>query len=140
MSAYYSNFSNKPTSNVGVCDAVKRPTSLFSYTDTDSRIVYAKTLCDEFSGRYSTYQDRMVTFYNWPKCLAGPKPDDLALAGFYYTGAGDIVRCFSCNILFKEWEPSNSATQEHLRWSPMCKFIKFVTDKKQQARCGVENF
>ena len=42
-------------------------------------------------------QSRLNTFVDWPISLQ-QKPAELAAAGFFYSGRGDKVYCFSCGI------------------------------------------
>ncbi|XP_050413935.1 baculoviral IAP repeat-containing protein 3 [Patella vulgata] len=48
----------------------------------------------------------------------------LAKAGFYYTGPGDMVRCFFCGIELTDWERYDIPVGEHYRWSPRCLFLQ----------------
>ena len=92
------------------------------------------TLAFHFDYRfYSEYPARLATFKNWPKHHVGPKPADLALAGFYYGGFGDRVICFCCELGIKDWEAGDSAVREHLRFSSNCVFLKHITDRKSGA-------
>jgi hypothetical protein len=68
-------------------------------------------------------EDRFNTFKDWPRFI-GPSARNLAMAGFSYCNFGDRVRCFWCNIILKDWEPTDEAWSEHKRWSPNCPFIK----------------
>lgn len=71
---------------------------------------------------YDTPEKRLVTFAEWPQhhtlC-----PLDAALAGYYYTGYGDCVRCFSCGGGVRNWEPEDNVWVEHARWFPKCDFL-----------------
>ena len=74
---------------------------------------------------YVNYGRRLISFDNWPKQMR-PTPLDLAGAGFYYTGYGDSVRCFSCGIQLHDWKVKDSAMTEHKKWSPSCKYLDMV--------------
>ena len=52
------------------------------------------------------------------------KPEELALAGFYYTGHEDAVTCFKCQKDLSNWKETDVALAEHYRWSPDCQFIR----------------
>jgi hypothetical protein len=71
------------------------------------------------------YEDRLQSFKNWSKQLM-PDKYDMAEAGFLYTGQSDIVQCFGCNVRVSEWEKTDNAWREHLKWSPDCVFLKMV--------------
>ena len=67
-------------------------------------------------------RNRLGSFRNWP--LASPvRPEDLARAGFYYTGSADKVQCFSCQGAIHKWENGDDALQEHRKFFPDCDFI-----------------
>lgn len=52
---------------------------------------------------YAIYDNRILSFAEWPKCMK-QKPADLADAGFFYTGKGDQTLCFHCGGGLKDWE------------------------------------
>ena len=54
--------------------------------------------------KYMWYSVRLQSFSEWPKYLV-TRPRDLAAAGFFYVGVGDIVQCFDCGVRLKNWEP-----------------------------------
>lgn len=64
---------------------------------------------------------RYRTFRNFP--FSFPNKCTLALAGFYYIGPGDDVRCHFCRILINRWEQGDDVFKEHRRWSPSCPLI-----------------
>lgn len=67
-------------------------------------------------------ETRLKSFHNWP--LNGQlTPQELANAGFYYTGVGDQVACFCCGGKLKNWEPGDRAWSEHKRHFPKCLFV-----------------
>ncbi|NWR05813.1 XIAP ligase, partial [Paradoxornis webbianus] len=69
-----------------------------------------------------TEETRLKSFHNWP--LNGHlTPQELANAGFYYTGVGDQVACFCCGGKLKNWEPGDRAWSEHKRHFPKCLFV-----------------
>ncbi|VDH97946.1 baculoviral IAP repeat-containing protein 5 [Mytilus galloprovincialis] len=71
--------------------------------------------------RYTNYCVRLASFGNWPKTQT---PADLASAGFFYTGTGDVVKCFSCGKRIYQWEPYEIPWMEHKKHSPNCDFVK----------------
>ena len=88
-----------------------------------------RDLC--LSDRYHTirgsYLSRLASFHTWPKHLPGPKPCDLALAGFYYTGSSDVTECFKCHVRVNEWNPTDGAITEHEKFSPHCPYLQYLT-------------
>lgn len=71
------------------------------------------------------YENRLKTFDTYPKQM---KPDkyQLARAGLYYTGNGDIVICFRCGVKISSWERHDNAMLEHYRLSANCDFVRMV--------------
>lgn len=41
--------------------------------------------------RFASYEQRLRSFYNWPRHMS-QSPKDLSLAGFFYTGRSDRVQ------------------------------------------------
>ncbi|XP_062577389.1 death-associated inhibitor of apoptosis 2-like isoform X2 [Saccostrea cucullata] len=70
----------------------------------------------------NSYIDRLSTFTDWPRQMS-QQPEELAAAGFVYTGVGDRVQCSFCGLQLHKWEPNETAFHEHLRWFPQCPFI-----------------
>ncbi|XP_033095509.1 baculoviral IAP repeat-containing protein 2-like, partial [Anneissia japonica] len=71
----------------------------------------------------SSVVDRLATFKNWPR-ESTMNPSTLTRAGFFYTGSGDVVKCFSCNGKIADWEFGDSAIGEHKRFFPNCKLVR----------------
>ncbi|KAL3882668.1 hypothetical protein ACJMK2_028985 [Sinanodonta woodiana] len=72
---------------------------------------------------YSMLTSRLESFRGWPSYVK-QKPTDLAVAGFYYVGVDDCVRCFFCGGGLKSWEEGDDTWEEHARWYPECAFLK----------------
>lgn len=70
-------------------------------------------------------KDRLTTFKDWPRYLQ-PRPESLAMAGFIYTGKGDIVKCFSCHVTLKNWKLMDDPFQEHMKHHKDCVYLKSV--------------
>lgn len=68
---------------------------------------------------------RLISYEDWPRA-SSQKPSDLAEAGFFYSGIGDCVTCFSCGVGLKDWEVSDVAWEEHVRFNSECCFLKNV--------------
>ena len=78
-----------------------------------------------FTKYMASYDARFKTFTTWPIQIK-QTPEELASAGFYYTGNSDKVVCFACNLRLKEWTTADHPFREHQQWSPECKFIHMV--------------
>jgi hypothetical protein len=69
----------------------------------------------------SQFKARLETFALWPK-LQQTK-EEMARAGFYYTGFNDQVQCPSCNITVNSWTPDEKPLTLHVLMSPHCSFV-----------------
>lgn len=68
---------------------------------------------------------RLETFEDWPKTMR-QKPQQLIDAGFYYTGKGDRVCCFSCGGGLKDWEENDDPWEQHAMWYGKCEYLKLM--------------
>ncbi|NXO56196.1 BIR7B protein, partial [Aramus guarauna] len=69
-----------------------------------------------------TEEMRLTTFQNWPQ-HTDVHPEQLARAGFFYTGQGDVVRCFYCDGGVRNWSFGHDPWREHAKWYPGCEFL-----------------
>ncbi|NWW37462.1 BIR7B protein, partial [Panurus biarmicus] len=69
-----------------------------------------------------TEEMRLATFENWPQ-NSNMHPEQLARAGFFYTGQGDVVRCFYCDGGVRSWSFGDDPWSEHAKWYPECEFL-----------------
>ncbi|XP_016970888.2 death-associated inhibitor of apoptosis 1 isoform X2 [Drosophila rhopaloa] len=74
---------------------------------------------------YAVESTRLRTFEAWPRNLK-QKPQQLAEAGFFYTGVGDRVRCFSCGGGLKDWDDNDEPWEQHALWLSQCRFVKLM--------------
>ncbi|XP_046570869.1 baculoviral IAP repeat-containing protein 2-like isoform X2 [Haliotis rubra] len=64
-------------------------------------------------------------------------------AGFFYTGHGDSVKCFSCGGALRNWQADDDPWIEHARWFPRCPYLRqqkgdeFVDDIESNFRNAV---
>ena len=77
---------------------------------------------DANPGRLAHLPARMNTFEIWPKSLP-IRPQQLAEAGFYYTGTGDRTACFSCGLNICDWEKDDDPWTEHARFHRNCEYL-----------------
>ena len=82
---------------------------------------------------YQYYEYRLKTFDSWPTQIL-PNKYALAKNGFIYTGVGDKVKCFKCDVELKDWERTDEPRIEHCKWSPACDYLKMIGD----IDCGLE--
>ncbi|XP_056363699.1 baculoviral IAP repeat-containing protein 7 [Oenanthe melanoleuca] len=69
-----------------------------------------------------TEEMRLSTFESWPQ-NSSMHPEQLARAGFFYTGQGDVVRCFYCDGGVRSWSFGDDPWREHAKWYPECEFL-----------------
>ena len=70
----------------------------------------------------SCYTKRLLTYANFP-AHSFQDPKNHSRAGFIYTGTLDIVYCGWCNIKIGGWLLQDCPFLEHLRLSPICKYL-----------------
>lgn len=70
---------------------------------------------------------RIESYEDWPKTMR-QKPQQLSDAGFYYTGKGDRVCCFSCGGGLKDWEENDDPWEQHAMWYGKCEYLKLMKD------------
>lgn len=74
---------------------------------------------------YAVEAKRLESFEDWPKTMR-QKPQILSDAGFYYTGKGDKVCCFSCGGGLKDWEENDEPWEQHAMWYGKCDYLKLM--------------
>ncbi|OWF45933.1 E3 ubiquitin-protein ligase XIAP [Mizuhopecten yessoensis] len=72
---------------------------------------------------YAVITVRMSTFKGWSSHTS-QTPRELATAGLFYTGCGDLVRCWFCGISLQSWETNDDPWIEHAKWAPACLFLR----------------
>ncbi|KAK5887503.1 hypothetical protein CesoFtcFv8_016102 [Champsocephalus esox] len=65
---------------------------------------------------------RISTFARFP--ASGVTERSLARAGWFYTGVGDRVQCFRCNVTADGWQAGDCPSEKHRQLSPSCSFIQ----------------
>lgn len=66
--------------------------------------------------------NRLSTFANWP-ASAPVDPIRIAKAGFFYTGEGTEVQCFSCGGKISQWNYGDQVMWRHRNMEPNCAFV-----------------
>lgn len=74
---------------------------------------------------FKNYDKRMESFSDWPIGLP-QKKDDMACAGFFYTGKSDKVICFSCGLNINKWKPTDLPIILHAKYLGKCEFMEIV--------------
>lgn len=81
--------------------------------------------------RQNTYEERYLTFINWPATAKRQDVNAFARAGFYYTGSGDNVECFCCGLKLGDWHESDSIIEHHKNYGADCEFLLISTDTSE---------
>ncbi|KAJ2951083.1 hypothetical protein O0L34_g5463 [Tuta absoluta] len=79
--------------------------------------------------KYASEAARLRSFKDWPRCMP-QKPEDLAEAGFFYTGQGDKTKCFYCDGGLRDWEPEDVPWEQHARWFDRCAYVQLVKGRE----------
>ncbi|XP_053383093.1 baculoviral IAP repeat-containing protein 8-like [Mercenaria mercenaria] len=74
------------------------------------------------SPQYQTMEARLATFKSFPSNIRIPH-HELAVAGLYFTGQGDLCRCFTCDGGLKDWSTGDDPCREHATYFPNCDYI-----------------
>uniref|UniRef100_A0A7G3AFX6 Putative death-associated inhibitor of apoptosis 1 isoform x2 n=2 Tax=Lutzomyia longipalpis TaxID=7200 RepID=A0A7G3AFX6_LUTLO len=74
---------------------------------------------------YIDLESRLESFTDWPVGMR-TRPEDLASAGFYYSGRGDIVFCFVCGLKVNQWKITDDPFEKHAKLSRKCIFLATV--------------
>lgn len=118
----YQNRTENGTSNSALPCALDDPDVEADYLLRTRQVVDMSDSLYPKNPAMCSEETRLKSFHNWP--LNGQlTPQELANAGFYYTGVGDQVACFCCGGKLKNWEPGDRAWSEHKRHFPKCLFV-----------------
>lgn len=74
---------------------------------------------------FANYDARLRTFETWPISMSQTK-EQLAAAGFYYTGNSDQTLCYYCGGGLKDWEPEDDPWEQHAKWFSKCYYLLTV--------------
>lgn len=91
-----------------------------------------------FHLKYNSFSARLNSFRGWNN--ESQKPEDLATAGFFFTGSNDEVRCYYCDGGLQNWEVADNSWVEHAKWFPNCGFLNLVKGEKFLDGSLVERF
>lgn len=72
---------------------------------------------------FKTVKARLQSFKDWPTSM-GQSPEDLAEAGFFYTGRGDKVLCHCCGNGIHSWEMDDGPWTQHIIWYRYCHYVQ----------------
>ncbi|XP_057337724.1 E3 ubiquitin-protein ligase XIAP-like [Microplitis mediator] len=109
-----------------------------SYEESEINYTYASTARLHRTGMtrrtnmahstYSHYQTRLESFKDWSPSIKQTK-EQLAEAGFFYTGTGDQTLCYHCGGGLKDWEPEDDPWKQHAKWFKSCFYVRFTKEQ-----------
>ena len=97
-------------------------------------------LQDQSSAQRSKYANtsvRLHSFAAWPYSEIVTSYQ-LASVGFFYTGEGARVTCFSCGLVVKEWRRGDVPLLVHCHRNPDCPFITSIIKKGASSAAPVQ--
>ncbi|CAK1585728.1 unnamed protein product [Parnassius mnemosyne] len=104
--------------------SLNNKTTTLSGEENEKSMQYSRAEYPFFSSKSS----RLLSFENWPLVMR-QKPEDLAEAGFFYTGHADGTKCFHCGGGLKDWEDDDDPWQQHVQWFSQCAYVKFQLEQ-----------
>lgn len=120
----HSMYSNKPLDTVGRFTGPPPNVSLHQSNQgsvcVDLPQQEAKALSE--GERLKFEDERLKSYVKWSVHFM--KPEQLAKAGFYYTGSGDRVKCIFCSGMLQGWEKCDIPLEEHVKHFPHCGFVR----------------
>ncbi|KAG5676927.1 hypothetical protein PVAND_006724 [Polypedilum vanderplanki] len=105
----------------GGIDAVREGSENSSFASQKCRPTISKPEFPE----YAVEAKRIESYEDWPKTIK-QRPQQLSDAGFFYTGKGDRVSCFSCGGGLKDWEENDDPWEQHAMWYGKCEYLKLM--------------
>lgn len=82
----------------------------------------------DHSIKYANSSARLHSFISWPLGHLATSYQ-LASVGFFYTGIGTRVQCFSCGLKYEEWKKGDIPLLIHRKLSPLCRFLNTLISK-----------
>ncbi|XP_045189649.1 baculoviral IAP repeat-containing protein 7-like [Mercenaria mercenaria] len=107
---------------IGRTETERLKNSLFVHEQASSSKQTSSNSYKIRSPRYQTMGARLTSFDSFPRHIL-IQPRTLAVAGLYYTGKGDLCRCFACDGGLKDWSTGDDPIQEHATYFPNCPYI-----------------
>jgi hypothetical protein len=82
---------------------------------------HSQTCPSTRSYKYDTFEKRLATFTDWADQKISK--EELAVAGFYFKGPKDTVKCYSCGLELLNWDKHDLAWVDHAFHQPNCAHI-----------------
>ena len=82
---------------------------------------------------YESEVRRVATFLKWPLDEV-VRPNQLASAGFIYTGEGSLVHCYCCGARYRDWHKGDNPLTIHQKCNPRCSFLQTLRKPSKQPK------
>ncbi|QOD40068.1 iap-5 [Matsumuraeses phaseoli granulovirus] len=79
-------------------------------------------LLTPIKGDYTLLEHRINSYQNFPQCLK-VLVSELCNAGFYYLNVGDVVCCYVCNIIARNWNINSNVWKIHKYLNDKCPLL-----------------
>lgn len=96
---------------------------------SELKLLLSEERLEHRSPQYSSSSVRLQTFSNW-QYTRTVTSYQLASAGFFYTGYGARVECFSCGLVHDDWRKGDLPLHIHRQKSLQCPFITSLLSKE----------
>ncbi|XP_053664232.1 death-associated inhibitor of apoptosis 1-like [Anopheles marshallii] len=90
-----------------------------------------------YNPKYPEYKmevERLSSFKEWPKSMR-QTPAQMVDAGFFYTGKGDIVKCFCCGGALRDWLKDDDPWVEHATYYSGCFYVNLIKSAEFIREC-----
>ncbi|XP_046335026.1 E3 ubiquitin-protein ligase XIAP-like [Haliotis rufescens] len=87
---------------------------------------------------YLRFERRLSSFETWPTQM-NQTAEEMADAGFVYTGGADGVYCFQCGVRLRRWGSPDDPWVEHHKWSPNCDYLRLTGLVKHKKNVNQRN-
>lgn len=113
----------------------RTPSSSLSNTVVERK---RKTLKNPAYPQYESKTRRFNSFSDWSS-LVKQTPQQLSDAGFFYTGVGDIVKCFCCGGRLGGWG-NREPWERHALWYGNCEYVHLFKGAEYVRRVKTKYF
>ncbi|XP_071140943.1 baculoviral IAP repeat-containing protein 7-B-like [Mytilus edulis] len=88
---------------------------------------------------YSKLTIRKQSFIGWTsECML--QIWQFAMAGFFYKGFADIVACFECGLVHRQWQKDDDPVKIHIQLQPDCPYIMDLVAEGIQSCEDLQSF
>ncbi|XP_046548304.1 baculoviral IAP repeat-containing protein 3-like [Haliotis rubra] len=75
---------------------------------------------------YVSIAKRVSSFVGWPLKGELHSSQNMSMAGFFYIGSADRVRCFYCSFSLRDWDVDDDPFSAHKQHSAHCDYINHL--------------